>query len=314
MAEFSSDLFRSEAVQHHAQYAGQGDVLRIAPDWTQWSYWLLVGICIVGLLYAMFGTVYQYASGPAMVRVEGRTDLTAKADGVVSALDVQPGQRVRAGQLLVRFDVAAETHELDRINREFELLLFRTLREPTDQSARQALTALRAERELAEARLAARSVRATQDGIISDIRIRPGQHLAPGDVILSLISDQTRFWILVILPGQYRPLLQPGMSLRLELAGYRYEYRELTIDSIDDEVVGPSEVRRYLPQEIADAVMIQGPVVLVRAKLPAPTFMVDGRSYRYYDGMQGTGEARVRAESILVTLLPALKAVVSHDR
>lgn len=314
MAEFSSDLFRSEAVQHHAQYAGQGDVLRIAPDWTQWSYWLLVGICVVGLLYAMFGTVYQYASGPAMVRVEGRTDLTAKADGVVSALDVQPGQRVRAGQLLVRFDVAAETHELDRINREFELLLFRTLREPTDQSARQALTALRAERELAEARLAARSVRATQDGIISDIRIRPGQHLAPGDVILSLISDQTRFWILVILPGQYRPLLQPGMSLRLELAGYRYEYRELTIDSIDDEVVGPSEVRRYLPQEIADAVMIQGPVVLVRAKLPAPTFMVDGRSYRYYDGMQGTGEARVRAESILVTLLPALKAVVSHDR
>lgn len=314
MAEFSSDLFRSEAVQHHAQYAGQGDVLRIAPDWTQWSYWLLVGICVVGLLYAMFGTVYQYASGPAMVRVEGRTDLTAKADGVVAALDVQPGQRVRAGQLLVRFDVAAETHELDRINREFELLLFRTLREPTDQSARQALTALRAERELAEARLAARSVRATQDGIISDIRIRPGQHLAPGDVVLSLISDKTRFWLLAILPGQYRPLLQPGMSLRLELAGYRYEYRELTIDSIDDEVVGPSEVRRYLPQEIADAVMIQGPVVLVRAKLPAPTFMVDGRSYRYYDGMQGTGEARVRAESILVTLLPALKAVVSHDR
>ena len=45
-----------------------------------------------------------------------------------------------------------------------------------------------------------------------------------------------------------------GMSLRLELAGYRYEYSELTIDSIDDEVVGPSEVRRYLPQEIADAV------------------------------------------------------------
>lgn len=313
MAEYSSDLFRTEAIQHHAQYAGQGDVLRISPDWTQWSYWLLVGICVVGLLYVTFGKIYEYASGPAMVRVEGRTDLTAKTDAVVATLDVRPGQRVRAGQLLVRFDVAAETHELDRINREFELLLVRTLREPTDQSARQALTALRAQREQAEARLAARSVRATQDGIISDIRIRPGQHLAPGDVVLSLISDQARFWLLAILPGQYRPLLQPGMPLRLELSGYRYEYRELTIDSIDDEVVGPSEVRRYLPQESADAVVIQGPVVLVRAKLPAPTFMVDGHNYRYHDGMQGTGEARVRAESILVTLLPVLKALVHHD-
>jgi len=42
--------------------------------------------------------------------------------------------------------------------------------------------------------------------------------------------------------------------MRLELTGYRYAYRDVAIQSVGDEIVGPAEVRQYLGQEIADAV------------------------------------------------------------
>ncbi|MGZ3460180.1 MAG: efflux RND transporter periplasmic adaptor subunit, partial [Archangium sp.] len=55
-----------------------------------------------------------------------------------------------------------ETATLERIQREFELQLVRVLQDPTDEAARQALTSLRAERELAVARQRARTLRAPQ--------------------------------------------------------------------------------------------------------------------------------------------------------
>lgn len=309
----ANDLFREEALAHYAQREAQGDVLRISPVWTQWTYWLLCAACAVGLLFAAFGSVHQYAPGPAVVRAEGRVDLTARAAGTVADVEVQSGQRVRAGQLLVRFYEAPEISERERIRREFDLLLVRTLRDPTDQGSRAALSTLRAQRELAESRLQERSVRAPRDGLVSDVRIRPGQHLGPGDVVLSLVGEPEQFTVLAMLPGHARPLLHPGQLLRLELAGFRYAYRELRIDSIGDEVVGPTEVRRSLPPEIADAVPLHDPVVLVRARLPTATFAMDGHSYRYHEGMQGTAEARVRTDSLLLTILPALRAVLPHE-
>jgi membrane fusion protein (multidrug efflux system) len=302
-------LFRQEALQHYAEYRAHGNLLRLSPRWAAWAYGLLVAVLVVGALYAVFGTVYEYASGPAIVRIEGRTDLTARAAGTVADVLVRPGQRVAEGELLVRFYLSQEGAELDRIQHEFDGQLVKILRDPADQAARQALTSLRAQRELAQAHLEERSVRAPQAGVVSDIRIRRGQHLDPGDRLLTMVGAEARCAVVALLPGQYRPLLRPGMALRLELTGFKYAYRELQIDSIGDELVGPSEVKRYLGQDLADTVAVAGPVVIVQAHLPTSTFVANHRAFHYYDGMPGTAEARVRAESILVTLVPGLKAI-----
>jgi len=133
------------------------------------------------------GLTHATAMGAALIRAEGRREVTASAAGTVAVVDVRPGERVAAGRLLVRLHDASEGAELDRLDHEFELQLVKSLRDPADQTARQALTSLRAQKELAQARLDERSVRAQQDGIVSDVRIRPGQHLNPGDVILTLV-------------------------------------------------------------------------------------------------------------------------------
>ncbi len=96
--------------------------------------------------------------------------------------------------------------------------------------------------------------------------------------------------------------------MRLELEGYRYAYQRLTVDSVGDEIVGPEEARRYLGEEIADAVSFEGPVVLVTAHLPSRTFRASGRTFELHGGMWGSAEVPVRSERILFILLPPLKS------
>ena len=81
---YSPDLFREEALAHHTNFHGEGDVLRVSPAWTRWSYWLLCIVCAAGFLYACLGKIHQYAAGPAVVRADNRTELTAKTAGVVA--------------------------------------------------------------------------------------------------------------------------------------------------------------------------------------------------------------------------------------
>ena len=72
--------------------------------------------------------------------------------------------------------------------------------------------------------------------------------------------------------------------------------------------MAPAEARRYLGDEIADAVQFPGPVVKVEAHLPSDTFEAEGKVRQYHDGMLAQAEVRIRSERVLVTLIPALKA------
>lgn len=311
---YADGLFREKAIEHHQDgLRGEGDLLRADPRWMRWTYRLLLGVVVAGLVFSLVFKVREYASGPAVVRLGGRTDLTATTDGTVSEVAVQPGQRVESGRLLVRFYGAREAAELERIERELEMQLIARLRNPADTGAERALLSLRAERELAQARLAERELRAPRAGVVSDLRVRPGQRIAPGQVLLSLAGEGSDPTVLALLPGEYRPLIRPGMQLRLELQGYQYMYQRLEVESVSNEVIGPAEARRYLGEEIADAVPLDGPVVLVTARLPSSTFEVEGKVRRYHDGMWGQGEVRVRAERVLVALVPALRALFEDE-
>jgi membrane fusion protein (multidrug efflux system) len=303
-------LFRAPALQHAASGGRlEGDVLRLSPSWTRWAYWVLVTAFTTGLAYCVFGTMYEYATGPAVVWVTGRTELTSPVSSTVSSIEVRPGQGVEAGAVLVRFHAAREEAELDRIRREFDLELVKTLRDPSDQEARRKLTSLRAQIELAAARLEELSLRAPRAGVVGDVRIRPGQLIEAGYIVVSLIDEDPRCSIVAMLPAQYRPQLRPGMTLRFEVTGYRYAYQELVIESVAAQIIGPAEVKRYLGQEIADTVAVEGPVVLVEARLSSPTFHVDDRSFEFFHGMNGVAEARVRKERILVAMVPSLRVL-----
>lgn len=309
----NDDLFRREALEHYFQdVQDQGHLLQLSPRWTQWTYPVLLALVAAALIFSLVASVHEYADGAALVRVEGRDDIVAPLSGTVSAIEVRPGQRVEAGDLLVGLYSAQEAAELERLEREFELGLLNRLRNPSDPNVERALGALQARKRQAEARLEERSVRSPRPGVVSDVRVRPGEPLTPGEVLLTLRAEQQEPAIVAAFPGHYRPLIHPGMSLRLELEGYRYAYQLLTVDGITDEAFGPAEARRLLGPG-GDAVPLSGPVVLVTARLPADTFESNGRRYAYHDGISGRAEIRVRSERLITTLVPALKAVLPAE-
>jgi len=309
-------LLRTEVVEYHTSGEGrEGRVLRIHPDWVTRVYWLLVVFVVALAVFLIAVPINEYTSGPAIVRVNGRDVLTAIAAGTVVSVNVQPGQPVKAGQLLVQLEKAQETAARNRINREIELQSRELLLDLGNGAARTALTRLHAELELAESALAAREIRAPHDGTVRDIRIRESQYLTPGQVVLSLLRADAGFSVIALLPGESRPKLHKGDELRLEIDGYPYSYQRLAIDSIGDEVVGPDEARRFLGPVVGDAVALTGPVVLVRADLSADTFKAEDGTFSYFEGMAGVAEARTQRETILFTLIPGLKAAFqeTHD-
>lgn len=307
-------VFRGEALEHHATGAREGDWLRLSPRWMTATFWLLVGLAAAFLLFAAASAMDDHSSGPAVVRLTGRTEVTASQAGLVTAVEVRPGDRVAAGQVLVRFQSVREAAELARIEREWELQLVERLRDLSAAAPAQALIGLRAERDLARSRLEERVVRAPRAGVVGDVRCRPDQHAAAGDILLSLHGPGSRPVLVALLPGEHRPMLKAGMPLQLELRGYAHAPQSLTIVSVADDVVGPEEAKRLLGPEVATAVPLNGPLVRVEAFFSGGTFEADGERYALHDGMWGAAEVPVRSEPLLAALVPGLRAVLERLR
>lgn len=291
-----------------------GDLLRISPAWAHRASWILPGLAAAALCLSLVGKLNEYASGRAMIRFADRVDLAALGSGTCTSLEVEPGDRVRSGQVLARFYAGPEAAELERIERDFELLLVELLANPADPTVRQSLARLRSERNWARGRLEEQQRRAPCDGVVGDVRVRAGQFVQAGEVFLTLNRDSLAASVVALLPGRFGPDLHPGMRLRLELDGFPYAYQQLQLTSISSEVLGPAAAQRVLGREAGEALQVQGPVVVATAALPAPTFRARGKEHPYHDGMQGTAEVRVRSERILLALIPGLRAAhEGHD-
>jgi membrane fusion protein (multidrug efflux system) len=299
-------IFRKEAIE--AQTLPKwGDVVRVSPSWISWAYWLLVALLLGSVAFVAFGRVSTYSSGPAVVRSKARSVINARTGGTVASVERTPGDPVSAGEVIARLDDTDQRAAVDRLTREFESQLRNHMLDTSDPGAESSLRQLRLELETARTDLDQRVVRAKADGVLGDVRVHPGQHVEPGDIIASLVEGAGALEVYALLPGEDRPQLAPGMSLRFELAGYRYAYRTLTIDSVSSDVLSPGEAKRTLGPEVAEDLPLTGPVVLVKAKLPTADFEADGRTFHYHDGMIGAADVRVRSERIVFALIPGLR-------
>ncbi|MDY7230466.1 HlyD family efflux transporter periplasmic adaptor subunit [Hyalangium rubrum] len=307
-------LYREEALQ--AFYAGEsapGQVVRLSPAWLGYTYWLLAVAFLVAAVVLVFGRLNQYATGPSMVRAQGLIPVAASREGMVVAVLVSPGDEVQRGQPLVRLHAGDEQAEHERLEREYQVQLMKTLSRPENAIAREALATLAGQREASRALLEERTLRASSAGVVSDVRVRPGQHLTPGEVALTVAGESTRFSVVALLPGHQRPYLQPGSPLRFELAGFRYNYHSLVTSEVGNVILGPAEVRRVLGPEMADAVEFSGPQVMVTASLEETSFVADGLQLRFYDGMMGRADIPVRRERIILVMFPWLRELFSNE-
>jgi multidrug resistance efflux pump len=300
-------LFRPEALEAASGRRRYGDVVRVSPGWVIYAYWALVALLAATAVFLVVGKVSTYSSGPAVIRTTRRTEVPARSAGSVAEIHARAGQKVDIGQTLVQLDDAEQRAEVRRLEREFDTQVRSRMLDPGDPGVAQAVSSLRLELERARMGAAERSITSPVAGIIGDVLARPGQPIGPGDVVATIVDPDSELEVVALLPGRDRPQLQPGMVVRVELAGYRYAYQDARIESVATEVVGPTEARRYLGAQVADTVAVAGPVVVVRARLVGRSFVSDDETYRYHDGMGGQAEVKVRSERVLFALMPGLK-------
>jgi membrane fusion protein (multidrug efflux system) len=302
-------IFRREALEAHDAPPAEGDVVRISPRWVSAVYKVTLALASVAMLFICFGTVGTYREGPAIVQILGRTSVTSALGGTISSVVVRDGQFVKKGTPIVRLDDHREAASLARQKEQFEQALTAVLRDPGDEGAKMRVAELKAQLVSARAELEDRMIVAPHDGIVRGLRVRAGQSLQPGDSIATIVEDETELSLVAMVPGDAGPMLRKGQNLRLELTTHGRAFQDLTVESIDDEIIGPTEARRFLGPELADAIPLGGPVVLVRTKLPSDSFEIDGTVYTYREGMSGTARIRLRDEPIIFAILPALRQV-----
>ena len=302
-------VFSREAVEARGQRGQYGALINVAPPWVPWCYRGMMALVVAVLAYLYIGTVDQHSTGRAVIRMSGRIEVAAPLAGAITSIRVAPGQRVVAGEVLASYADEEQRAALARAASDFETQLRNRLLDPTNESASQALQQARLRKEAASAELHERELRAHQDGVVSGVRIRAGQHVQPGDVILSLVAGDGELTMVAFLPGADRPQLAVGQRLQLSLDGYEYVDSNLTIDSISADVLGPAEARRYLGPQLADVVRMPSTVVRVEARLPAATFTARDRLFHFHDGMQGSAQVRVSSERIVAELIPGLKGL-----
>jgi len=174
-----SDMFRQEAIVHLVRRGQRGDVVRAHPGWVRSAYWLVLASLVAVVAYAALAQVHQYAEGVAVVRFTGRRELIAHEADTIASLEVVPGQRVAPGQVLARLHDAAQVGQLKTLETEFESRLVAYLQSPADPTVKQALGQVRSQRDSGRIGVEARTIRASEVGVVKDILVRAGQR-APG--------------------------------------------------------------------------------------------------------------------------------------
>lgn len=180
-----------------------------------------------------------------LVAVNG-TDVTTEAGGVVSAIQFEAGQPVKAGALLLRLNTSTEVATLKSLeaaaqlavtqrNRYRELGAKRVVaKSDVDQRNSEAASTL-AQADAQRALIAQKTIRAPFDGVLGIRRVNLGQYINPGDPIVSLQSLDP-IYLDFTLPEQRLSEVREGTTVRASVDALPGQTSEGAITAIEPEV------------------------------------------------------------------------------
>lgn len=235
------------------------------------------------------------------VRPVQRVILRARSAGVVVELGAREGEAVKAGDLLVRFDIedlaatlALRQSEIDATEAQLlfarqaldriERLAERTIatQEQLDQARRETavlqaqLDGLRAQAGIARAALRDAEIRAPFDGVVASRNVDIGERTAAEAELMTLV-DPTRLEARVLIATRDVPRIAPGQAA------------ELRIDGLEGETIEGSVLRI-------------NPVANDGSRFISVHIGVDDTDGRLRGGMFATGTILVEERADVLTL------------
>lgn len=299
----AASTFRSEAVAEYA--AGDDDLgrpVRLDPVWLRWGS-RLTAIAGLALLGMSFVPVDELATGPAIVRI-AQDEITASASGMVEDVVAAPGERVAAGQPLLRLVDRAAAAELAGLDHEIGLLLVERMRRPDDRATADAMIAARARRREIEQRQATSVLVAPHAGRILGLRARRGELVAAGTVLATL-SDEAggEPEVIAFLPAWTAPYVRQGMRFDLRIEGDGAGGRAAVVVRVGETAIGPTAARWEAGPALADAIDVTGAAVPVWARFDTAGHQP---SLPLADGMTARARLAVRSRPLVFILFPGL--------
>lgn len=299
-------LARPQALNAYNSLSDDIDpVLRNGPGWTALSYRILLAFIFILISFSLIARVHTYADGVGFVRLGHYQQQIARQAGTIEHVLVDVGEYVVEGQILLEFYSQYEKDELKRAQEEYEAAVRRWLFQPDAENqvvqARERLNAAQIQREKF-------ILRAAETGRINDIRVRSGQSVKPGQVLMTQGESQQSQSIHLYLPGQMRPKLAIGQRVVLEFHGHQFGHLELTLGQIDEELIGIDEARSHIGYGLGQVLALDGPIVCAVADLEAPYFEANGERYTLHEGMTAKAQVVLESEPLALAFIPDFDA------
>ena len=114
----SSALVTNQTQAIALQNFDQPLVLRQSPKWTQAILWTLIGSVTFGLIWAAVAKIEESVPAQGKLEPQGAVkEIRTPANGVLKEILVKDGERVQAGQVILRIDSTAAKAQLDSLQK-----------------------------------------------------------------------------------------------------------------------------------------------------------------------------------------------------
>jgi hypothetical protein len=142
------------------------------------------------------------------------------------------------------------------------------------------------------------------DGIVSGVFTRNGENVAPTTPVLSLVGQSAEHFAVGFVPASARAALRPGTAVSIAVDGTPEIRLPARIETVAAEAWGIREVDLYLGPDVASALGVRTPVVLLSVEFgrervsPTPALL---------HGMHGSIEVQIGSQRMSRVLFPFLK-------
>jgi multidrug resistance efflux pump len=307
-------LYRGEALEAHRNRGQEGQLIQLTPGWVRRAYPTLVVAILIALGFAIFIKVPTYATGSAVVVFEGSTSVTATIGGTVDKVFVKDNEAVKKGDPLFRLSSAEEAAVLTAAETEWHDQQVQFLFDQTDEQARKQMKSAATNRDRELARVDARTIRASRDGVVTNLHVKEGIALPAGGYAMQITDENSEIEVVAFLPSKDSPRIREKMGLQLELDGYKKARVIGTITHVQSDAVSATEAARLSGDMLSDSVAreLQANTqtltwITARARLPSRTFKAEHNDYHYHHGMHAVVEVKILSKPFLATLIPGLQ-------
>ncbi len=295
-----SSVFREQALAALRAPAQPGAPLSVGR-----SPGLAVVLAVVTLIVTVVGAAAivsspEYVAGRAVIQFDGVRFARTPRAGAIDQVLVQPGQWVAKGDPIARMDATTAERAEQRARLEYDDAVRAMLRAPGSVGARTEVGQRAQTLQRAQAERLAAEIRAPASGRVQAVRVRPGQTATASQVVCTIAGEAGTAQVLAFVPGNARPTLDPGATLRLTLDEHPRTTVELSVQSISNGLLSPEDVAQLGAAHVgADT----GVSVAVRASIPATLDDGHDGTLQVFDGMTASVEILVRERSLLERLL-----------